>query len=139
MCILKKLKNTEGEVNKVNNTNRINIHRKRGKYTVGILFRKGSKKSKSMVDTEDDGMLTESRNIRASQMKEFENWISVNLPENCPNICVSFKREIAEIQIKQFGAKPLYGFESEKEDWLPIKVFITYGGILAPSQRRPEV
>ena len=106
-------------MNKVNNTNRINIHRKRGKYTVGILFRKGSKKSKSMVDTEDDGMLTESRNIRASQMKEFENWISVNLPENCPNICVSFKREI--------------------EDWLPIKVFITYGGILAPSQRRPEV
>ncbi len=71
--------------------------------------------------------------------KGFENWISVNLPENCPNICVSFKREIADIQIKQFGAKPLYGFESEKEDWLPIKVFITYGGILAPSQRRPEV
>ena len=69
----------------------------------------------------------------------FENWVSVNLPENCPNICISFKREIAEMQIKKFGAKPLYGFDKKKEDWLPIEVFITYGGWLAPEQRHPEV
>ncbi|MFG6384715.1 MAG: hypothetical protein K1V96_10725 [Lachnospiraceae bacterium] len=71
--------------------------------------------------------------------EKLENWISINLPENCPNICISFKREIAEIQIKQFGAKPLYGLTPKKEDWLPIEVFITYGGTLAPSQRRSEV
>ncbi|MCI8717329.1 MAG: hypothetical protein HFH64_04085 [Lachnospiraceae bacterium] len=69
----------------------------------------------------------------------FENWVSVNLPENCPNICISFKREIAEMQIKKFGAKPLYGFDKKKEDWLPVEVFITYGGSLAPNQRRLEV
>lgn len=67
-----------------------------------------------------------------------KNWVSINLPENCPNICVSFEREIAEMQINKFGAKPLYGFGKEKEDWLPVEVFITYGGTLAPSQRRPE-
>lgn len=71
--------------------------------------------------------------------KKLENWVSVNLPENCPNICISFKREIAEIQIKKFGAKPLYGFDKKKEDWLPIEVFITYGGWLAPNQRCPGV
>lgn len=69
----------------------------------------------------------------------FENWVSVNLLENCPNICISFKREIAEMQIKKFGAKPLYGFDKKKEDWLPVEVFITYGGSLAPNQRRLEV
>lgn len=68
-----------------------------------------------------------------------ENWLSLNLPENCPNVCISFKREIAEMQMKKYGARPLYGFDSEKEDWLPVKVFITYGGTLAPDQRRPEV
>lgn len=67
-----------------------------------------------------------------------KNWISVNLPENCPNVCISFEREIADIQIKQFGAKPLYGFDNKKEDWLPIEVFITYGGWLAPGQRIQE-
>lgn len=67
-----------------------------------------------------------------------DNWISINLPQNCPNICISFKRENAEEQIKQFGAKPLYGFDKEKEDWLPMELFITYGGILAPDQRRQE-
>ncbi len=70
--------------------------------------------------------------------KKLEHWVSVTLPENCPNVCLSFKREIAEMQIEQFGASPLYGFDSEKEDWLPIKVFITYGGWLAPDQRYPE-
>lgn len=70
---------------------------------------------------------------------EFENWISVSLPENCPNVCISFKREIADIQIKQFGARPLYGFNNEKENWLPIEVFITYGGDLAPNQKHLEV
>ena len=70
---------------------------------------------------------------------KIENWVSVNLPENCPNVCISFNREVAEKQIEKFGASPLYGFESEKEDWLPVKIFITYGGILAPDQRRPEV
>ncbi len=81
-------------------------------------------------------------NYKAQEVTDvatFENWVSVNLPENCPNICISFKREIAEIQIKKFGAKPLYGFDKKKEDWLPIEVFITYGGWLAPNQRRPEV
>lgn len=68
-----------------------------------------------------------------------ENWISVNLPENCKNVCISFKREIADIQIKQFEAKPLYGFNNEKEDWLPVEVFITYGGVLAPNQKHLEV
>lgn len=66
------------------------------------------------------------------------NWISINLPENCPNACISFKRDIAEMQIKDFGAKPLYGFDSKKEDWLPVEIFITYGGSLAPDQRRQE-
>ena len=66
------------------------------------------------------------------------NWISVNLPENCPNVCIAFKREIAEEQIRNFGAKPLYGFDDHKEDWLPIEVFITYGGSLAPDRRRLE-
>ena len=66
------------------------------------------------------------------------NWISINLPENCPNACISFKRDIAEMQIKDFGAKPLYGFDSKKEDWLPVEIFITYGGSLAPDQRLQE-
>lgn len=66
------------------------------------------------------------------------NWLSVNLPENCPNICISFKRDVAEMQIKNFGAKPLYGFEKQKEEWLPVEVFITYGGLLAPDQRLQE-
>ncbi len=70
--------------------------------------------------------------------KKLENWISVNLPENCKNVCISFKREIADIQIKQFEAKPLYGFNNEKEDWLPVEVFITYGGVLAPNQKHLE-
>ena len=64
-----------------------------------------------------------------------KNWISVNLPENCPNVCISFEQEIAEMQIKQFGASPLYDFDKE-ENWLPIRIFITYGGTLAPGQRR---
>lgn len=68
-----------------------------------------------------------------------ENWISINLPENCPNVCISFKREIAEMQIKRFEAKPLYGFDNKKEDGLPVEIFITYGGTLAPSQRCPEI
>lgn len=72
-------------------------------------------------------------------VKNNENWISINLPESCPNICISFKREIAEMQVKDFGAKPLYGFGNQKEEWLPIEVFITYGGCLAPDQRRQEV
>lgn len=66
------------------------------------------------------------------------NWISINLPENCSNVCISLKREIAEMQIREFGAKPLYGFDNEKEDWLPTKIFITYGGCLAPDQRCQE-
>ena len=66
------------------------------------------------------------------------NWLSVNLPENCPNICISFKKEIAEMQIKEFGANPLYGFDRQKEDWLPEEVFITYGGLPAPDRRLSE-
>ena len=69
---------------------------------------------------------------------KLENWISVNLPENCKNVCISFKCEIADIQIKQFKAKPLYGFNNEKEEWLPVEVFITYGGVLAPNQKHLE-
>lgn len=67
-----------------------------------------------------------------------ENWLSINLPENCPNVCISFKREIAEMQIKKFRARPLYGLDGRKEDWLPVEVFITYGGLLAPDQRLQE-
>ena len=69
---------------------------------------------------------------------KIENWVSVNLPENCPNVCISFKREIADMQIKKFGARPIYGFDSETEDWLPVKIFITYGGALAPDQKDLE-
>ena len=69
--------------------------------------------------------------------EKFKHFVSVNLPENCPNVCISFAKEVAEMQIKEFGAKPLYGFD-EIEDWLPVQVFITYGGILAPEQRRKE-
>lgn len=67
-----------------------------------------------------------------------DNWVYINLPENCTNICISFKREIAEMQIEKYGARSLYGFEGKKEVWLPEEVFITYGGILAPDQRRQE-
>lgn len=70
---------------------------------------------------------------------KMENSVSINLPEGCPNVCISCKREIAEMQIKKFGARPLYGFDGVKEDWLPLEIFITYGGSLAPSQRRPEI
>ncbi len=87
-------------------------------------------------------MLTRKRMERreAGEMDEdkYCNWLSVNLPENCPNICISFKRDIAEMQIKDFGARPLYGFENQKEGWLPVEVFITYGGWLAPDQRLQE-
>lgn len=69
---------------------------------------------------------------------KFHNWLSINLPENCPNVCISFKQEVAEAQIKDFGAKPLYGFDDKKDEWLPIEVFITYGGLLAPDQRLQE-
>ena len=74
-----------------------------------------------------------------TKMQGYENWVSINLPKDCPNICLSFNRKIAEMQIKKFGAKPLYGFDNRKEDWLPVELFITYGGCLAPDQRRPEV
>ena len=67
------------------------------------------------------------------------NWLSINLPENCPNVCISFKREIVEAQIKDFGAKPLYGLDGRKEEWLPVEIFITYGGLLAPDQRLHEL
>ena len=73
-----------------------------------------------------------------AQTINWENWISINLPENCSNVCISFKKEIAEKQIKKFGASPLYGFD-EEENWLPVKVFITYGGSLAPNRKRPEI
>ena len=74
-----------------------------------------------------------------SEIKDkFENWVSVNLPDNCPNICISFKKEIAEMQIREFGAKPLYGLDGHREEWLPIEVFITYGGRIAPDQRLLE-
>lgn len=66
------------------------------------------------------------------------NWVSVNLPENCVNVCIFFKKEVAEIHIKKFGASPLYGF-NEEDDWLPVKVFITCGGSLAPNRRCPEI
>lgn len=42
------------------------------------------------------------------------------------------------MQIEKFGARPLYGFDSKKEGWLPVEIFITYGGTLAPGQRCPE-
>ena len=74
-----------------------------------------------------------------SEIKDkFENWVSVNSPDNCPNICISFKKEIAEMQIREFGAKPLYGLGGHIEEWLPIEVFITYGGRIAPDQRLLE-
>lgn len=66
------------------------------------------------------------------------NWLSINLPENCPNVCISFKRELAEMQIKKFGARSLYGLDGRKGDWLPVEIFITYGGSLAPDQRLQE-
>ena len=68
-------------------------------------------------------------------MEKKQNWVSVNLPENCQNICISFDEETARLQIEKFGAKPLYGLDGRKEDWLPVEVFITYGGILAPDQK----
>lgn len=71
--------------------------------------------------------------------EKVENWVSINLPENCPNVCISFQREIAEMQIKEFGARPLYGFDSVKENWLPIEIFITYGGSIATDQRYQEI
>ncbi len=67
-----------------------------------------------------------------------EHWISINLPENCPNVCISFEKKIAEMQIREWGARPLYGFDGRKEDWLPLEIFITYGGWLAPDQRLQE-
>ncbi len=66
--------------------------------------------------------------------EKMENWVSINLPEGCPNICISFDRETAEKQIEKFGAKPIYGFEGKKEAWLPTEIFITYGGHLAPER-----
>lgn len=72
-----------------------------------------------------------------NETKNFENWISIPLPDNCTNVCISFNREVAESQIKKFGAIPLYGFDKE-EEWLPVEVFITYGGSLAPIQKCQE-
>ncbi len=82
--------------------------------------------------------LSAAREAAVDTKKNSENWISITLPENCPNVCLSFKKEVAEMQIEKFGASPLYGFGNEKEDWLPEQIFITYGGSLAPKQRRPE-
>lgn len=72
-----------------------------------------------------------------NETKNSDNWISIALPDNCTNVCISFKREVAESHIKKFGAIPLYGFDKE-EEWLPVEVFITYGGSLAPIQKRQE-
>lgn len=69
-------------------------------------------------------------------MEQFAKWISFNLPENCPCINVSFSKEIAEMQIEKFKAKPLY--MNERRDFLSEDLFITYGGTQAPSQRLPE-
>ena len=66
--------------------------------------------------------------------EKMENWVSINLPEDCPNICISFDRETAQKQIKEFGAKPIYGFEGKKEAWIPTEIFITYGGCLVPER-----
>ena len=62
------------------------------------------------------------------------NWVSISIPKDCLNVCISFDRETAEAQIRDLGAKPLYGFDEKKETWLPVEVFITYGGVLAPDQ-----
>ena len=72
-----------------------------------------------------------------NETNNLEHWLSIALPENCTNVCISFKREIAEIQLEKFGAIPLYGFDKE-EEWLPVKIFITYGGRLAPNQKCQE-
>lgn len=66
--------------------------------------------------------------------EKMDNWVSINLPEGCSNICISFDRETAEKQIEKFGAKPLYGFKGKKEAWLPAEIFVTYGGRLAPER-----
>lgn len=85
------------------------------------------------------GRLEEIKEVADMDEDRLHNWISINLPEDCPNVCISFKREIAEAQIKDFGAKTLYGFEDKKDERLPVEIFITYGGLLAPDQQLLEI
>ncbi len=78
-------------------------------------------------------------NYEVTKAQKTDNWIMVNLPDNCPSISISFKREIAEMQVERFGATPLYGLDGHRAEQLPVEIFITCGGILAPDQRRQEV
>lgn len=64
--------------------------------------------------------------------EKIKNWVSFPLPEDCQDICILFDRETAMRYVEKFGATPLYGFENNKERWLPVEVFITYGGAGSP-------
>lgn len=65
-----------------------------------------------------------------------KNWVMINLPENCPCITLFQSREAAEKDMETNGSHPLFGFGDEG-DGLESEIFITYGGALAPDQRRP--
>ena len=65
-----------------------------------------------------------------------KSWIMINLPENCPCITLFQNREVAEKDMETNGSHPLFGFGDEG-DGLESEIFITYGGALAPDQRRP--
>lgn len=70
--------------------------------------------------------------------EKLKNWISLPLPKDCQDICILFDRETAMRYVEKFGATPIYGFESDKEEWLPAKVFIAYGGQADPDQKHRE-
>ena len=61
-----------------------------------------------------------------------KSWIMINLPENCPCITLFQNREVAEKDMETNGSHPLF-----EGDGLESEIFITYGGALAPDQRRP--
>lgn len=70
--------------------------------------------------------------------EKIKDWVSFPIPEGCRDICILFDRETAMGYIDKFGATPFYGFESDKEEWLPVKVFIAYGGQAGPGQKHRE-
>lgn len=76
--------------------------------------------------------------MRGTDKSKLKNWVSFPLPEDCRDVCILFDRETAMEYVDKFGAIPLYGFGNHKEKWLPVEVFITYGGSLVPDQKHPE-
>ena len=67
-----------------------------------------------------------------------KNWVAFPVPEGCRGIAVSFDREVAQMQVDEHGATPLFGLsesDDQTEAFLPIRIYVTDGGDLIPDRK----